>query len=120
MLFDPSSNKKLLAGREREKSLDTLYTLADASSLTPFLNAAGNTDLLVLNLISKLPGSIPAIYKDAKSRLEQLRLESPGIFEDNQLFRKAALLLECYSFKLGVRRYVMRLFGPGAKCSQQA
>ena len=102
----------------RDKSLQSVdgSSLSDTASLTPFLSGNSSIDLVVLNLVSKLPGSIPAIYKDARNRLEQLRSESPSVFDDKRLFRKVFRLLESFSFRLGVRRYVFKLFSPGAKC----
>jgi len=55
-----------------------------------------------------LPGIVP-IFKESKSRLEYIKTHHPEVF-DRDLYVEVQELLSSYSFKLSVRREIMKLF----------
>ena len=62
----------------------------------------------------QLPGIVP-VFKESKSRIEVIRSEHPEIFDDRATYLNVLQIFENYSFKLTVRREVVRLFTAKAK-----
>jgi hypothetical protein len=82
-----------------------LSPVMTSSTLTP--------EQEVINLICKFPGNI--MYKESKSRLENLRREHPQIFQSRSLFVTVMHLLDMFTFKLPLRREIVALFSDQAK-----
>jgi len=70
-------------------------------------------ELEVLNLIAKLPGNL--CYLESKSTLFRLRINHPEIFASRDLYLGVHRLLETYSYKLALRRDILKLFPPEAR-----
>ncbi len=60
-----------------------------------------------------MPGVI--LYRDCKSRLENMKKENPHLFASRHLYVEVLKILESYTFKLTARRDIIGLFSEEAK-----
>lgn len=86
--------------------------------MIPFMPFSDSTNIValeveVINLIAKLPGVL--VYWECKHRLEELKRNNPELFDSRKLYCQAQHMMECYTFKLPVRREILGLFSDLAK-----
>jgi hypothetical protein len=67
----------------------------------------------------QLPGVI-SVFKDAKGKIEKLKANNPDLFSSRKVFLNMMSLFESYSFKLTVRRELVKLFTNAAKLKNVA
>lgn len=67
----------------------------------------------VLSIISKMPGII--FYRECSAKLDRIRLEHREVFDSRELYAAVHSLFEMHSFKLSLRRDIIRLFSNAAK-----
>ncbi len=60
-----------------------------------------------------MPGVI--LYRDCKSRLENIKKEHPHVFNKREVYVEVLKILEAYTFKLTARRDIIGLFTDEAK-----
>jgi hypothetical protein len=59
------------------------------------------------------------MYRECKSRLENIRNSHPEIFASRNLYLSVHKMLESYTFKLAARREVLMLFFAEAKLKKK-
>ena len=54
------------------------------------------------------------IYRECKARLDQIRAHHPEAFSNRKLYATVHRMFEGYTFKLSIRRDLLKLFLPAA------
>jgi hypothetical protein len=82
--------------------------------------ALEKAELDVMNIVVKLPGVSPGFYRDSLKMLENIQLNSRSTFDSHALYLEVQSLFEVYSYRLSIRRDIMKLFSIAAKINTSA
>lgn len=102
-----------------EKSIDRVPFSVNAlkSSILHRTEDSMSVENKLLVAIGRLPGQL--LYKDTLASIKEMKRAHPEVFASRTVFLSVHQLLENYTFKLSIRRFLLDLFSDTAKQKDQ-